>query len=163
MMIIYALNINGAVGFEYNANIVSSNTAVGTSIYEGRRNTVVFFVVGHFVFYTSRVYGEFRIFGHNSTDISRLEFLDITLRIYPGGSGLGLLPFAALSNRSAGGFGSRSAKSGASSAVASSGASSSSSPNESINLCNSAFLDLEVDLLNDVLGGLLRRGVNEEV
>jgi hypothetical protein len=79
-----------------------------------------------------------------------LEFLDITLWISPGGSELGLLPFAALINRSAGGFGSRSAESGDSSAVASSGASSSSSPNASINLCNSAFQDLEVDLLNDL-------------
>jgi hypothetical protein len=74
-----------------------------------------------------------------------------------------LLPFAALIIRSAGGSGSRSAESGASSAVASYCTSSSLSPNASINSCNNTFLDLEADLLNNVLGGLPRRGVNEEV
>jgi hypothetical protein len=35
-MIIYALNVNGAVGFEYNANIFSGDTAASASVCEGR-------------------------------------------------------------------------------------------------------------------------------
>jgi hypothetical protein len=120
--------INGAIDFEYNTNIVPGNTAVSTSINKGRGYTVLFFVVGHFVFYTGRVYRAFRI-------------LDMTLCISPGGSGLGLLPFAAIIKRSTGGSGSRSAESGMSSAMTSSGASSSSSSNALSNLCNNAFLD----------------------
>jgi hypothetical protein len=74
-MVIYALNINSTVGFEYNANIVSSDAAVSTSVYEGRGYTVVFFVVGHFIFYTCSVYGTFGVLGYNPTDISRWELV----------------------------------------------------------------------------------------
>jgi hypothetical protein len=81
----------------------------------------------------------------------------------PGGSVPGLLPLAALIKRSAGGSGSRSADNGASSAVASAGTSSSSSPNASRNSCSNAFLDLEEGLLDEVLGVLPCRGVNEEL
>jgi hypothetical protein len=35
-MIIYALNVDGAIGFEYNADIVSGDAAISTSIHEGR-------------------------------------------------------------------------------------------------------------------------------
>jgi hypothetical protein len=35
-VIIYALDINGAIGFEYNTNIISGDAAVSISIYEGR-------------------------------------------------------------------------------------------------------------------------------
>jgi hypothetical protein len=87
-MIIYALNIDSTVGFEYNANIVSSDAAVRTSVYEGRGYTVVFFVVGHFIL---------------AVCTEHLEFLDITLWISPGWSCLGILPFAALISRYAGG------------------------------------------------------------
>jgi hypothetical protein len=93
----------------------------------------------------------------------RLEFLDMTRHISPGGSGLELPPFAAFIKRSEGGSGSRSADNGASSAVASPDASSRSSTNASRNSCNNAFLDLEEGLLDDVVGVLPRRGVNEEV
>jgi hypothetical protein len=72
-MVIEALNINSTVGFEYNVNIVSSDTAVSTS--EGRGYTVVFFVVGHFIFYTCSVYGTFGVLGHKPTDISRWELV----------------------------------------------------------------------------------------
>jgi hypothetical protein len=96
--------------------------------------------------------------------MDRLELLDMTLRMSPGGSVLGLLPFAALIRRLAGGgSGLRSADNGASSAVASAGTSSSSSPNASRNSCSNAFLDLEEGLLDEVLGVLPCRGVNEEL
>jgi hypothetical protein len=49
-----------------------------------------------------------------------------------------------------------------SSAVAFSCTSSTSSSNASRDLCNNAFLDLEVGLLNVVLGGFPQHGVNEE-
>jgi hypothetical protein len=65
-MIIYALNVNGAVGFEYNMNIVAGDAAVSASVYEGRGYTVVFFVVRHLILYTCRMYGTFRTFRYDS-------------------------------------------------------------------------------------------------
>jgi hypothetical protein len=35
-VVIYALDVNSTVRFENNANIITSNAAVSTSIYEGR-------------------------------------------------------------------------------------------------------------------------------
>jgi hypothetical protein len=69
-MIIYALNVNSTVGLDDNTNVVSSDAAVSTSVYEGRGYTVVFFVVTHIIFYTCRVYGTLRVLGHNSTYVS---------------------------------------------------------------------------------------------
>jgi hypothetical protein len=40
-MIIDALNVNGAVGFEYNANIVSGDAAISASVYKAEAYTVV--------------------------------------------------------------------------------------------------------------------------
>jgi hypothetical protein len=71
-----------------------------------------------------------------------------------------LPPLSTLIRRSAGGSGSRSAESGAS---ASSLTSSNLSPNASINWCKNTYLDLKGDLLDSVLGGLPRCGVNEDV
>jgi hypothetical protein len=70
-----------------------------------------------------------------------LEFLDMTLHISPGGSGVELVRLAALINKSEGGSGSRSADIGTSSAV-SSWTSSISSPNACIKSCKNAFCDL---------------------
>jgi hypothetical protein len=92
------------------------------------------------------------LYSRHAVCTERLEVLDMTQHISPGGSGLGLLPFAAFIKTSAGGSGSRSADSGASSAMASSGASSSSSSNASRNSCNNAFLDLEEGLFVRIYG-----------
>jgi hypothetical protein len=70
-VVIDAFNVNGAVGFEFNADVVSGYSTVRASIYERRRYTVVvFFMIRHLVFYTCRVDGTCRIFGHNPTNIS---------------------------------------------------------------------------------------------
>jgi hypothetical protein len=96
-MVIYALDVNSTVGFKYNANIVTCNATMSTSIYKGRGYTVMFFMVGHLILLCKK----------------HLEFLDIAL---PGGSWFWVLPFAALIRRSAGGSCSRSSESGVSSA-----------------------------------------------
>jgi hypothetical protein len=78
----------------------------------------------------------------------------MTLRISPGGSGVVLVPFAALISRSEGGSGSRSDDVGTSSAV-SSWASSTLSPSAcSISLKN-ALRELNGGLVGDLGGGLL--------
>ena len=80
----------------------------------------------------------------------------MTLCISPGGSGVVLVPLAALISRSEGGSGSRSADVGTSSAV-SSWASSSLSPSA----CNISFKnasrELKGGLVGDLGGGLLLR------
>jgi hypothetical protein len=81
-----------------------------------------------------------------------LEFLDITRRISPGGSGVELVPLVALTSKSEGGSGSRSADVGTSSTV-SSWASSSLSPNACTRLCKNALRDLKGGLVGDLGGG----------
>jgi hypothetical protein len=51
--------------------------------------------------------------------MERLEFLDMTRHMSPGGSGVELVPLAALINKSQGGSSSRSGDIGTSSAVSS--------------------------------------------
>jgi hypothetical protein len=69
-VIIYAPYINSTVRLEDNTYITTSNTSISASIYEGRRNTVVFFVVGYLVFDTCIIDGAFRVLRHDLTYIS---------------------------------------------------------------------------------------------
>jgi hypothetical protein len=78
LVVIYALDVDSTIGLKHNAYVVTGNATICTSIYK-RSEISWCYLWSDTLYYVQAVWAE------------HLEFLDKTLWIFPGGSGVEVL------------------------------------------------------------------------